>query len=109
MFTYEELKTRIDEIRNAELPEDSGALIIALQNDLSAYDDELAEAHARIDELERDVVARDGRIENLKRRNEELRYQLGEQISKPEVKEEIEEEKENIFETKDYKTLVDEI
>lgn len=78
-MTYDELKKRFEEIQTAENPEDAGALILSLQSDLARTDDENAELKDKIKELESDIVAKKERIDNLMKRNEELRFSLGRQ------------------------------
>lgn len=87
-FSYEIIKQRIEEIKNAETPEDAGALILAFENDLSKIEDDKNILEARVKELETDVVTRDERIKNLLKRNDELRYSLSEQYKKEEKKDE---------------------
>ena len=107
MWTYEELKQKIDDIRNAETPEDAGALILALENEIAKVDDDKQALEARIKELETDVVSRDERIKNLLKRNEDLRYSLGEQYKREEVKdEEIKEDRYKVTGLEDLDEII---
>lgn len=110
-MTYEELRTRYEEIQNAENPEDAGALILSLQSDLNSVDEENYSLKEKIKDLESDIVAKKERIDNLMKRNEELRFSLGKQYEesqsnkKPEA-EEIDRDKYEIANLNELKDIL---
>lgn len=91
-MTYEDLKKRYEEIQNAENPEDAGALILSLQSDLNSIEEENYSLKEKIKELESDIVAKKERIDNLMKRNEELRFSLGKQYEESQSDEKAEAE-----------------
>ena len=91
-MTYEELKARYEEIQNAENPEDAGALILSLQSDLNSIEEENYSLKEKIKDLESDIVAKKERIDNLMKRNEELRFSLGKQYEESQSDEKAEAE-----------------
>lgn len=110
-MTYEELKKRFDEIQAAENPEDAGALILSLQSDLNRVDEENFELKEKVKDLEADIVAKKERIDNLMRRNEDLRFSLGEQYEKSNKDEkaeaeEIDRDKYEIANLNELKTIL---
>lgn len=106
-MTYEELIQRIDEIRNPDInPEDAGMKILELKNDLAKGEDEILNLSAKIKELESDNFAKDERIKNLLKRNEELRFSLGAQYDREKKEPEEEKEEEEILPLKEIAKII---
>lgn len=106
-MTYEELIQRIDEIRNPDInPEDAGMKILELKNDLAKGEDEILNLSAKIKELESDNFAKDERIKNLLKRNEELRFSLGAQYDREKEEEKEEKEEEEIVPLKEIAKII---
>lgn len=94
MIDYETIVERVKDITNEENNiEDRVAKTLAFQNELAEGQRELDELHARVDELTEDCKLKDARIDNLLKRNEELRFAVGEQY-----KNRVEETTEEIIE-----------
>ena len=64
------------------------------------------EAYAKIKELESDNFAKDERIKNLLKRNEELRFSLGAQYDREKEEPEEEKEEEEIFSLKEIAKII---